>query len=214
MRDYEFKFYLPFKGITQPIYAIPGNHDWFSAIQAFNANFYEPEAARTANLKRLDMDLRATRSAISTVNQEIVEAARLRQEYNIHTGLQRAPFFEIHTPHFSFVSGDTGIVRDLAYYPSTQAMSGKLERKTPAWKRPVWSWIKQVRGWPAGVELLSGVFDFNQAPFFQSLMEVRVEGPLTGHALSCTESTVRCAGPICSEAGNSLGAVPTIRSSS
>src|SRR4051812_46833487 len=28
MTDYEGKFYLPFKGFTKPVYAIPGNHDW------------------------------------------------------------------------------------------------------------------------------------------------------------------------------------------
>ena len=28
MKDYEAKFWLPFKGITRPVYAIPGNHDW------------------------------------------------------------------------------------------------------------------------------------------------------------------------------------------
>ena len=45
MSDYEFNFYLPFKGFTKPIYAIPGNHDWFDALEGFNANFLEPKAA-------------------------------------------------------------------------------------------------------------------------------------------------------------------------
>ena len=40
MRDYEPKFYLPFKGFTEsPIYAIPGNHDWYDALEGFAANF-------------------------------------------------------------------------------------------------------------------------------------------------------------------------------
>ena len=48
MKDYEPKFYLPFKGFKKPIYAIPGNHDWFDALDGFTANFFEPAAARAA----------------------------------------------------------------------------------------------------------------------------------------------------------------------
>ena len=48
MKDYEPKFYLPFKGFEKPIYAMPGNHDWYDALEAFAANFLEPEAARAA----------------------------------------------------------------------------------------------------------------------------------------------------------------------
>ena len=33
MRDYEAKFWLPFKGVTRPVYAIPGNHDWYDALE-------------------------------------------------------------------------------------------------------------------------------------------------------------------------------------
>ena len=29
MKDYESRFWLPFKGVTKPVYAIPGNHDWY-----------------------------------------------------------------------------------------------------------------------------------------------------------------------------------------
>ena len=46
MSDYEAKFYLPFKGFSKPIYAIPGNHDWYDALEAFTANFLEADAAR------------------------------------------------------------------------------------------------------------------------------------------------------------------------
>ena len=42
MKDYEPKFYLPFKGFHKPIYAVPGNHDWYDALESFTANFLEP----------------------------------------------------------------------------------------------------------------------------------------------------------------------------
>ena len=60
MVDYENNFYMPFKGFTKPIYAIPGNHDWFDALEGFNANFLEPKAARVALSARADADLNLT----------------------------------------------------------------------------------------------------------------------------------------------------------
>ena len=62
-----------------------------------------------------------------------------------------------------------------AFYPSPQAVRTKLDAETPAWKQPLWQWIKRFGAWPIAVETLSGMFDFNQAPFYQSFMEVRVE---------------------------------------
>src|SRR5262249_18372022 len=56
MRDYEGKFYLPFKGFKKPIYAIPGNHDWYDANEGFNANFLDAESARVCMQSRLETD--------------------------------------------------------------------------------------------------------------------------------------------------------------
>ena len=46
MLDYEAKFWLPFKGVTKPVYAIPGDHDWSVPLEAFAATFLEPAATR------------------------------------------------------------------------------------------------------------------------------------------------------------------------
>jgi uncharacterized membrane protein HdeD (DUF308 family) len=285
MRDYEFSFYMPFKGFEKPIYAIPGNHDWYSALDGFAANIMEPAAARAA------MDAREALTALVTppdrvgVESAVAEAARLRTEYGVRTAEQRAPFFEVHGHGFSLIAADTGIlrrldpvqtdwleaalgrargrftmvvlghplfvggtyqgadeafgaihrilrqhrvavvmagdthdfeyyreiyddsagrgtmhhfvnggggaylsigtaldwpatvpVRDWAFYPSTDAVRAKLDAETGAWKWPAWWWIKRFGGWPVSVEALSGMFDFNRAPFFQSFVEVRVEG--------------------------------------
>ena len=51
----------------------------------------------------------------------------------------------------------------------------KIEAMTPWWKRPAWFWVRQFDAWPFGPEWLSGIFDYNVAPFFQSFVEVRVE---------------------------------------
>jgi hypothetical protein len=54
-------------------------------------------------------------------------------------------------------------------------LRARLQAQTPLWQRPFLYWIKWFNAWPFDVEWLSGVFDFNRAPFFQSFMEVRVE---------------------------------------
>jgi hypothetical protein len=67
------------------------------------------------------------------------------------------------------------VVGDYAFYPRTDSLSAKLDSETPFWKWPAWWWVRRYGAWPFSVEALSAVFDFNRAPYFQSLVEVRVE---------------------------------------
>jgi uncharacterized membrane protein HdeD (DUF308 family) len=286
MKDYEPNFYLPFKGFTKPIYAIPGNHDWYDADEGFNANFLEPGAANLALRARLVADLKTN---LITTDQRFAEliakAKSLREYYQIKDGLQRAPFFEMHTAGFSLIAVDTGIMRtidekeqawleaaldragsnfkfvvlghpffvagkyqgagdpafnaiheilrrhqvdiamagdthdfefyrekyvadgkeaqtlnfvnggggaylsvgsaldfpaqpevsDWAVYPRGDQLHAKIVSELPPWKTPFLKWMDWIRGFPSSVESLSGVFDFNHAPFFQSFMEIKVE---------------------------------------
>jgi uncharacterized membrane protein HdeD (DUF308 family) len=113
MKDYEPKFYLPFKGFTKPVYAIPGNHDWYDTLEGFTANFLEPEAARVALRARRRADHGLTTTTERRIEDVIEEAARLRAEYGVRTGWQRAPFFEVQTDGFALVAVDTGILRSV-----------------------------------------------------------------------------------------------------
>jgi len=285
MKDYELNFYLPFKGFEKPIYAIPGNHDWFNALDGFVANFFEPDAARVAMRARVAADYGLSSTDTEATEALIARGAFLREQYGVRTGLQRGPFFELHGARFSLLAVDTGILRqidarqdawlraalarargnftmvilghpffaggerqdtapgfaaihallreaavpvvmagdthdfeyyaepydaaggkrvmqhfvnggggaylsigtslawpawpavaDWAFYPRTDAVEAKLRAETPLWKWPFLVWLNRFDGWPLSVETLSGAFDFNRAPFFQSFMEVRVEG--------------------------------------
>ena len=111
MIDYENKFWLPFKGVTKPVFAIPGNHDWYDALEAFLATFLQADAARAAMRARADADLRLTSTSERRIDGLISEAARLREEYSVPTGFQRGPFFEFQTADFALVAVDTGIVK-------------------------------------------------------------------------------------------------------
>ena len=111
MIDYESNFWLPFKGVTKPVYAIPGNHDWYDALEGFLATFLQPEAARAAMRARAEADLRLTSTTGARIDSLIAEADRLRREYSVPTGFQRGPFFEFQSPRFALVAIDTGIVK-------------------------------------------------------------------------------------------------------
>jgi len=112
MSDYEPKFYLPFKGIKNPIYAIPGNHDWYDAGESFMATFLEPGAAIAAIEARRNSEYNLPVSGKDSETM-VQEAERLQKEFNINAGKQKAPYFDIQTPDFSLIAIDTGILRQI-----------------------------------------------------------------------------------------------------
>ena len=113
MKDYEANFYLPLKGIGKPVYAVPGNHDWFNALDGFSANLLHPDTARVAITARVDADLSLSSTTDERIDRLIADAARLRSLYGVQAGLQHGPFFELHTGAFSLVAVDTGIERGI-----------------------------------------------------------------------------------------------------
>jgi uncharacterized membrane protein HdeD (DUF308 family) len=113
MKDYEANFYLPLKGIGKPVYAVPGNHDWFNALDGFSANLLHPDAARVAIAARVDADLSLSSTTGDRIDRLMADAARLRSLYGVPAGQQHGPFFELHTGAFSLVAVDTGIERGL-----------------------------------------------------------------------------------------------------
>jgi hypothetical protein len=80
---------------VKPIYAIPGNHDWYDALEGFNTNFLEPKAARTAIEARVKADLGLTSTNARRIDNLLGQAGRLRRLYGVNVGNQRAPFFEL-----------------------------------------------------------------------------------------------------------------------
>jgi uncharacterized membrane protein HdeD (DUF308 family)/3',5'-cyclic AMP phosphodiesterase CpdA len=113
MMDYETKFWLQFKGVEKPVYAIPGNHDWYDALEAFLATFLDADAARTSLHARIEADNRFTSTTEDRVESLVATAARLRREYRVPTGFQQAPFFQVQTDRFALIAADTGVVRRL-----------------------------------------------------------------------------------------------------
>jgi len=97
----------------------------------------------------------------------------------------------------------------VGFLPRPGCRTRKLDAETPFWKWPAWAWTKRFGNWPVSSETLSGIFDFNQAPFFQSFMEIRVQrskcrvvfalhgvsGPIRWRDLHSSVEPVSAAGP-------------------
>ena len=111
MRDYESRFFLPFKGFEEPIYAIPGNHDWYDALESFCAVFMEKEAARRAIRARVEEDQNLSTTTDGRIDAMLEQAERLEDLYNLDVGHQRAPYFQLQTEKFALIAVDTGILR-------------------------------------------------------------------------------------------------------
>jgi hypothetical protein len=65
--------------------------------------------------------------------------------------------------------------KDFVYYPRTDQLTEKIDKEAQFWKKPLLLWMQTIHGWPFDQEVLSGAFDFNNAPFFQSFVVVNVE---------------------------------------
>jgi len=113
LKDYEKKFWLPMKGIHKPVYAIPGNHDWYDALEGFAVTFFDPVSARKAIQARRESDLKISDKFKEKLSTQLNEAARLRAAYQVPTGFQQAPYFQLQTKDFAFITIETGVTRSV-----------------------------------------------------------------------------------------------------
>ena len=113
LKDYEKKFWLPFKGVTKPVYAIPGNHDWYDALEGFIATFYEPAEAKKAMYERIKSDLKISSTTENKIDEMVARSAEWRKEYEVPTGFQKAPYFQVNAGNFVFITIETGVLRQI-----------------------------------------------------------------------------------------------------
>ncbi|MFF5263693.1 metallophosphoesterase [Actinomadura viridis] len=125
--DYPEKFFRPYKDYPGPIYAVPGNHDWYDGLRGFLRVFCdldldcapEPWRGPLAVVPRL-----LWRRSGPVDEQEL---ARARDRYRGAPGqraVQPGPYWVIDTPALRIVGIDTGI-------------TGGIDRDQGAWLREV-----------------------------------------------------------------------------
>src|SRR5262249_51119185 len=109
--------------ITKPIFIFPsraspsrsmrspatttGTMRWKGLTQTSSS----PKAARAAIEARVEADLGLTSTNARRIDKLMAEAARLRRQYGVDVGTQRAPFFELQTDDFALLAIDSGVLR-------------------------------------------------------------------------------------------------------
>jgi hypothetical protein len=110
--DYPEKFFRPYQGYRGPIYAIPGNHDWYDGLRGFLRVFCDLSADCTPEPWRGPLRLvpRLLWRRPGEVDEKALDEARDR--YRGAPGqraVQPGPYWAIDTPALRIVAIDTGI---------------------------------------------------------------------------------------------------------
>ena len=64
-------------------------------------------------IDRVNADLKLTTTTEEGIDEMIRKSATWRKEYEVPTGFQKAPYFQISTDHFVFITVETGVLRQI-----------------------------------------------------------------------------------------------------
>jgi Calcineurin-like phosphoesterase len=124
--EYGPKFFEPYRELPGPIYAIPGNHDWYDGLVGFMFHFCGAEDAparpKLRSLTALARSILSSRARKPDAAK--VAAMRALRAAPGQQGRQPAPYFAIDAGPVRLVGIDTGI-------------SGVVDREQAAWLRRV-----------------------------------------------------------------------------
>ncbi len=125
--DYDAKFYRPYAGYGRPIYALPGNHDWYDGLIGFmhhlcgaDVSSLPATEARPSSLKERLRRLLWRRPA--SRSPEGLPARRRNEDGRRSS--QSSPYFAIDTGPLLVVGIDTG-------------MGGPIDREQGGWLRKI-----------------------------------------------------------------------------
>ncbi|MCP2336199.1 metallophosphoesterase family protein [Actinomadura rupiterrae] len=109
--DYEDKFFRPYAGYPGPIYAVPGNHDWYDGLRGFLNVFCDLDMDCTPSWNGPFAWL-ARRLWRKSGAVDPVALAEIRARYRgapSQRAVQPAPYWAIDTPTLRIIGIDTGI---------------------------------------------------------------------------------------------------------
>ncbi|WP_248965646.1 metallophosphoesterase family protein [Sphaerisporangium perillae] len=125
--EYEDKFFRPYKDYPAPIYALPGNHDWYDGLGGFMRVFCDAPALE-AERRGFSFSPAGFRGLLwkrpETVDEPRLAAARSRRSLPGQRAAQPGPYWVIDLPGLLLVGIDTGI-------------RGGIDRDQAAWLRRV-----------------------------------------------------------------------------
>jgi hypothetical protein len=127
IEDYQYKFYWPYQTLPLPIYALPGNHDWYDSLDGFMEHLANvrplppevpPDPTPTGWLSRVALPFRrALGSALwrkpgATDDLRVAAMKKLRRSWP-QPVQQPGPYYVLDTQHVRFVCVDPGITGNL-----------------------------------------------------------------------------------------------------
>lgn len=117
--DYEDRFYRPYKDYPGPIYAVPGNHDWYDGLNGFMRHFCD---ARVSDKTPASMDTgarwqRLLRKLVwrhpSGVSDKRIEDMRMLRSRPGQQRFQPGSYLAIDTGPVLLVAIDTGVLGNI-----------------------------------------------------------------------------------------------------
>lgn len=117
--DYEDRFYRPYKDYLGPIFAVPGNHDWYDGLNGFMRHFCNAKASdkprradETGGIWQRALRRLLWRNPSSTSDRVIeeIKAIRARPEQQ---AFQPGPYLAIDAGPMLLVAIDTGVLGDI-----------------------------------------------------------------------------------------------------
>lgn len=126
VHDYGPKFYRPYRNVPRPVYALPGNHDWYDGLDGFMEHLCDTcpmppdfvEDTAGSLVTRLTTRLRrsiATALWRGSATPDVAVIERMKQDRAAwpQPVPQPGPYFVLETEHVRFVCIDPGILGNL-----------------------------------------------------------------------------------------------------
>ncbi|MFD5628510.1 metallophosphoesterase family protein [Streptomyces sp. NPDC127072] len=131
--DYGTKFYRPYKDYPAPIYAIPGNHDWYEDLQGFMREFCDapPLTPRAAPRRFSRAWLRSLLwHTPGTPDEQRLAEARQSRSAPGQRAVQPGPYWAIDAGPVRIIGIDTGLLG------TVDAEQGRWLREVSKGERP------------------------------------------------------------------------------
>ena len=114
VEEYEHKFFYPYRDYGAPIYALPGNHDWYDDLRGFMFHFCgrerQPRRPKPSPLSRAWLRERLWRRNPRVPDPSRVARMRALRSRPEQQGSLPSPYYVVTTGPIDLVAIDTGIV--------------------------------------------------------------------------------------------------------
>jgi hypothetical protein len=130
---YAEKFFRPYQAYPRPIYAVPGNHDWYDGLAGFMRVFCEalpPDDDPPSRRPLRGWLCRLLWRASEAADEQALSIARALRAHPRQLAAQPGPYWMIDTPSLRIVGIDTGIRNKI------DADQGRWLRRVSAGSKP------------------------------------------------------------------------------